>query len=261
MKNYLIVHILLLILFMIAYQCSHAQNDYLITTRGDTVRGELKLMFYTPEKRIQITKDKEKSTYTILNTKSFFFKGEIYKPAKGPEGYTFMKLIKPGYLSLLAFQVEKSATYDGRYLLKADGNGIEVPNLGFKKQLAKFLADCDAVSLKLEQDVYSKRDLETIVDEYNACIETKTIKAAQTITKEKETGVKANSWDALTEKINSHDDFEGKSTALEMTADIKSRLQRGEKIPTFVIDGLKNVLAGQTDLKEALQLALSEIGY
>ncbi len=109
--------------------------------------------------------------------------------------------------------------------------------------------------------MYGKKDLEKIVDEYNACIESKTIKTAQTITQEKETGVKANSWDALTEKINNHDDFEGKGTALKMTADIKSRLQRGEKIPSFVIDGLKNVLASQTDLKEALQLALSEIGY
>ncbi|HEX5170680.1 MAG TPA: hypothetical protein VFW11_16015 [Cyclobacteriaceae bacterium] len=261
MKNYTIIHILLFLLFMLAYQCSHAQSDYLVTTRGDTVRGELKLLFYGPEKKVQVKTDKDKTTYSILNTKSFFYEGEYYRPAKGPEGYLFMKVIKPGYLSILAYQVDKSSSYDGRYLMRADGQGIEVPNIGFKKQMSRFLSDCESVSLKIEQDTYNKRDLEQIVDEYNLCIDKKTAQTNQAISQEKEKGTKANSWDVLVEKINQHADFEGKETALEMTADIKNRLQRGEKIPAFVVDGLKNTLAEQTELKEALQIALTEIGY
>jgi len=261
MKNYLILHILLLIVFMVAYQCSHAQSDYLVTTRGDTVRGELKLLFYGPEKKVQVKTEKDKTIYSILNTKSFYYQNEIHQPAKGPDGYVFMKLLKPGYLSLLAFQMDKATSYDGRFLLKADGNGIEVPNLGFKKQMSKFLSDCDAVSVKLDQDGYSKKDLEIIVDEYNKCITGKTNEVQRAIATGRDTGTKTNSWDALAENIKQQPDFDGKATALEMTTDIKSRIQRGEKVPNFVVDGLKSTLAQQPDLKEALEKALSEIGY
>jgi hypothetical protein len=261
MKNYLIVHILLFILFMLVYQCSQAQEDYLVTTRGDTVRGELKLLFYGPEKKIQVKSESGKELYSILNTKTFFYGGDYYRPAKSPDGYVFMKIIKSGYLSILAFQVEKASTYDGRFLLKADGQGLEVPNLGFKKQVAKFLGDCESVSYKLENDVYGKKDLEKIVDEYNACIEGKSAQTTQAITREKDAGVKSNTWDTLIEKINQHPDFEGKSTALEMATDIKSRVQRGEKVPNFVIDGLKKTLDEQSELKPVLEQALSEIGY
>ncbi len=261
MKNYIIIHILFLILFMLAYQCSRAQNDFLVTTRGDTVKGELKLMFYAAEKKVQVKNEDGKNVYSILNTKSFTYGNEIYKPVKGPYGYAFMKLLKPGYLSLLTFQVDKSTSYDGRFLLKADGDGMEVPNLGFKKQMSKFLGDCDALKVKLDQDVYSKKDLETIVDEYNNCIAAKTTDVEKKISTEKEKGTKSTSWDTLTESINQHADFEGKATALEMTADIKSRIQRGEKVPNFIIDGLKSTLSQQPDLKEVLEKALAEIGY
>ena len=261
MKNYIIIHILFLLLFMLAYQCSRAQSDFLVTTRGDTVKGELKLMFYSPEKKVQVKNEDGKNIYSILNTKSFTYENEIYKPVKGPYGYAFMKILKSGYLSLLAFQVDKSTSYDGRFLLKADGNGIEVPNLGFKKQMSKFLADCDALRVKLDQDAYSKKDLETIVDEYNNCIDGRTVEVEEKISREKDTGNKSNAWDTLIESINQHADFEGKATALEMTADIKSRLQRGEKVPNFIVDGLKSTLSPQADLKEVLEKALSEIGY
>jgi hypothetical protein len=260
-KKYSSFKFLFIVIFMLIHYVSAAQDNYLVTTRGDTVKGELKLLFYGPEKKVQVKNAEGKTLYSILHTKSFFYENETYLPAKGPYGYAFMKLLKPGYMSLLAFQVDKATTYDGRFLLKGDGKGLEVPNLGFKKQLARFLADCEAISLKIEQDVYSKKDLETIVDEYNQCIAGKTIAVEQVIVKEKETHTKSNSWDSLIEQINQHADFEGKSTALEMTADIKSRVQRGEKVPNFVIDGLKSTLSQQADLKETLEKALAEIGY
>lgn len=245
---------------MLAYQCAAAQSDYLVTTRGDTVRGEFKLMFYTPEKQVQVKNGKEKTTYSILETKTFSYENEIYRPVKGPNGYTFMKVIKDGYLSLMAFQMDKANAYDGRYLTKADGSGMEVPNLGFKKNMARFLEDCEAVNTKIEQDTYNKKDLEEIVDEYNRCIDKKTTAMETAIAQRSETGSAQSSWDELIEGINQHADFPDKATALEMTNDIKKRISRGEKVPNFVVDGLKNILSGQNDLKELLDKALAEIG-
>ena len=259
MKNYTIIHILIFLVFMLAYQCASAQ-DYLVTTRGDTVRGEFKLMFYTPNKQVQVKNGKEKSTYSILETKTFRYDNEIYRPVKGPQGYTFMKVIKDGYLSLLAFQIDKANTYDGRYLTKADGSGMEVPNLGFKKNMARFLEDCESVSTKIDQDTFNKKDLENIVDEYNTCIDRKTSAMESAMVKRTEIKNSQSSWDELIEGINQHDDFPDKATALEMTTDIKKRISRGEKVPNFVVDGLKNILASQNDLKELLNKALAEIG-
>lgn len=260
MKNYVILPILIFFLLVATYQCASAQDDYLVTTRGDTVRGELKLMFYTPEKKVQVKNGKDKTTYSILETKSFSYDNEIYQPVKGPYGYAFMKTLKEGYLSLMAFQIDKATAYDGRYLLKVDGRGMEVPNLGFKKNMARFLEDCESVSTKIDQDNYSKKDLEEIVDEYNQCIESKTNAMETAIAQKKEVSNTQNSWDALIEEINQHPDFPDKSTAIEMSNDIKKRVQRGEKVPNFVVDGLKNILAGQNDLKESLDRALTEIG-
>jgi hypothetical protein len=260
MKNCTIDHVLLFLVFMLAYQCASAQSDYLVTTRGDTVRGEFKLMFYAPDKKVQVKNGKDKTTYSILETKSFSFENEIYKPVKGPDGYAFMKVIKGGYLSLMAFQMKNATSYDGRYLLKIDGQGMEVPNLGFKKNMVKFLDDCEAVSTKIDQDTYNKKNLEDIVDEYNICITNKTNVMETAIAQRKETGSSQNSWDELIEKINQHEDFPDKATAVEMATDIKKRISRGEKAPNFVVDGLKNILANQNDLKEILDNALAEMG-
>jgi hypothetical protein len=80
------------------------------------------------------------------------------------------------------------------------------------------------------------------------------------IAQRSETNSSQNSWDQLMENINQHADFPDKATALEMTSDIKKRISRGEKVPNFVVDGLKNILSGQSDLKESLDKALAEIG-
>ena len=85
--------------------------------------------------------------------------GEVFQPVKGPYGYTFMKLVKSGYLSLLSFQPENQSSYDGMWLLKKDGDGIEVPNLTFEKGMKKFLSDCPALVKKIDNDVYNKKRL------------------------------------------------------------------------------------------------------
>src|SRR5688572_6281830 len=118
MKNLTIIHILLFLLLMLVHQCAGAQ-DYVLTTRGDSLTGEVKPLLYGPEKKVQLTaSDNEKSTLSLFQIREFSSKGEIYHPVKGESGYVFMKLIQPGYLSLYAFQPENQVRFDGLLLKK-----------------------------------------------------------------------------------------------------------------------------------------------
>jgi hypothetical protein len=170
-----------------------------------------------------------------------------------------MKLIKPGYLSILSFQAENQTSYDGLWLLKKDGDGIEVPNLTFEKGMKKFLDDCPALVKKIDNDVLNKKDLNQIVDEYNACmsnpvpVEEKPI-AAKPSQPEKDLAA----WDALEAKVKSQPDFPEKGNALEMISEIKSKLSTSQKVPNFLIEGLKSSL-NQDVFKAELESALKAI--
>src|SRR5688500_16900625 len=129
MKKFAVIHILLFVLLMLVYQCAGAQ-DYVLTTRGDSITGEVKPLLYGPEKKVQIVSgDKEKTTFSVFQIRAFSSEGEIYHPVRSDNGYVFMKLIKPGYLSLYTFQLENQSRFDGLFLKKLDGDNLSVPNL------------------------------------------------------------------------------------------------------------------------------------
>ena len=257
--KYIVIHIVLLLLFLLIHQCSSAQADYLVTTSGDTVRGEIKMLLYGNEKRVQVKSENGKETYSIFQTKGFNYDNQLYHPVKGPEGYTFMKLLKSGYLSLYAFTPSNSTTYSNQLLLKADGDALEVPNLGFKKRMADFLGDCGDTGAHIESGDLTKKELDQIIDEYNKCIQAKTRKLENAIALNMNKKEKFSAWDSLEDAIKTQPDFDGKTTSLEMLEDIKKRIARNEQIPNFILEGLKSTLASQTQLKDALEKALAEI--
>jgi hypothetical protein len=259
MKNFTIIHILLFILLMLAYQCTRAQ-DLVVTSKGDTIVGDVKPITYGVEKKVQVTaSDRKKSILSIFQTKAYVLKGETYHPVKHDGGYTFMKLVKPGYLSLYAFQLPNQVAFDGLYLVKRGGTGMEVPNLSFKKYMSRFLQDCPDVASRIDEGDLSKKNLDKIVDEYNQCIESNTVDHEKVITENRESTKKISAWDVLEDKVKNKSDFEGKSDALEMISDIKNKISRGEKIPNFLIEGLKTSLS-ETDLDADLQNAVRESG-
>jgi hypothetical protein len=262
MKNLTIIHILLFIILMIAYTCSSAQ-DYVVTVVGDTLKGNIKPLHFGPEQKVQVTDSKKnKTTVSIFKTRSYAYHGEIFQPVRGEKGYVFMKLLKPGYLSLYAFQPENQSTYDGRYLVMKDGRSMEVPNLNFKKMMSKFLGDCASTSDGIMSGTYSKQNLDAIIDDYNQCMDKKVfasapLKASPVVEKVKEEKP-TPALNTLEDKIKAHGEFEGKKDALDMVAEIKNKIQQGEKIPNFLVGGLKSTLAS-TDLKEDADKALAEI--
>jgi hypothetical protein len=258
MKTFGIIHIILFFVLMLVYQCVSAQ-DYVVNVKGDTLTGSIKPLTFGPDKKVQVTSaDKKKTVVPIFQVKAYSLKGEIFQPVKGPSGYTFMKLLKAGYVSLYAFQLENQTSYDGRFLLKRDGTGTEVPNLSFKKITSRFFSDCPAIESKIEDGTYGKKELDTIIDEYNACINGRTAEHTQVIATRTEQVKKINSWDILETKVKALSEFEGKTNALEMIGEIKNKISKSEKVPNFLINGLKGTLT-QPELQADLETALKEL--
>lgn len=258
MKAFSTLHIILLLILLLLYHCSSAQ-DFVVTTGADTIHGEIRPMMFGVEKKVQVKNDEGKETYSILETRLYSIDNVSYYPVKGPYGYTFMQLVKSGYLSLFRFQPEKSTVFSGTYLRKADGNGIELPNLGFKKQMTEFLSDCGDVSERIESGEMKRADIEQIVDDYNACIDQRTTNVRQDIRQHFEAKSAMTVWEDLEKAVKRGDDFESRSTALEMIADVKNRISRKEKVPNFILDGLKNALGARPELSEPLTAAIAAL--
>jgi hypothetical protein len=257
MKSYCIVPVLIALLLMLAYECSG--QDYVVTTKNDTIRGDVKPLNYGNDKKVQVTSaDKKKTVLAVTQTFGFSYRGEIFHPVRTEKGYVFMKLIKPGYLSLYGFQLENQVTYDGRYLVKKDGSRLEVPNITFKKSLTRFLNDCEVVAAKIDQGVLGRTKLDLVVDEYNACIDNKSAETSKVIAVHAEQTKKAAAWDVLEEKLSAEPDFEGKKDALDMVNEIKKKIKRSEKVPNFLVEGLKSALANR-NLQPELEAALKEL--
>jgi hypothetical protein len=259
MKSFSFVQIFLIIILVFAYQCSKGQ-DRLVTLKGDTITGDIKPLVYGMEKKIQITTaDKKKTIYPMFQIKNYTVKGEKFQPVKGPTGYAFMKVLKEGYLSLYAFQPENQMSYDGLYLQKKDGSGTEVPNLSFKKIMKNFLSECPNIATQIDNGSLGKKDLNNIVDGYNDCIKSKSNEYTKTVSATPQPPVKdTNAWTDLEGKLKSSTDFKEKNNVLEMITEIRNKLSKGEKIPNFLIEGLKSTLQ-DTPFREDLNKALSDM--
>lgn len=256
-NNHIVLHILLFLLLMLFFKAVGAQ-DYVLTSRGDSLTGEVKPLFYGPEKRIQLTgTDDEKSTYSLFQVREFSHNDEIYHPVKSDMGYVFMKLLQPGYLSLYAYQLENQTRFDGLFLRKLDGDNMTVPNLGFKKYMSKFLEDCPSVAERIKSGALNKKDLTEVIEAYNACVQNRTTDHEKVIAVRQEQTSKINAWVDLEEKIREKE-FSEKNSALEMIAEIRKKIQRRESIPNFLIEGLKNSLK-ETGLANELEQALAEL--
>lgn len=258
MKKLKLLQLWLVVFCLFVSKVGSAQTDYVVTIKGDTIRGSVKYLNSGLDKRVQLTPlNGKKIVYTVLQTAAFKLGADTYCPVRNAEGYVYMKLLKTGYLSLYAFQQPNQFTWDGRYLLKKDGQGIEVPNLGFKKTLNKFLVECLSVTARIMSGELTKTKIIEIIDQFNDCIDANTKKPA--VTQQIEQPEKIIAWSALEKNINDLPAFEQKTNALEMIAEIKSKINKGEKIPNFLTEGLKEALKDQPSIKETLDNALAEL--
>ncbi len=256
MKQYLFFFLLLLASFS-----SYAQTDQVITLKGDTLTG--KVSFSDGKSYVQtitIKKEKGKSHFKVYEVKSLNIDEELYKTIKVYGKYQLGLVIKEGSLSLykiLDVEVSTSNEYATSVLIKLDGSLLIVPNIGFKKYMATFLKDCDSVVNGLENKEYKKADVEKIVDDYNNCIELNAAKAKNVAPKVNLQPQKVKQVEALIMAVEKESDIPDKKNVLEMLQDVKSKLNDGAKIPTYLKGALQESLKDYDLLLTQLSQILS----
>ncbi|HMQ00489.1 MAG TPA: hypothetical protein PKC24_11965 [Cyclobacteriaceae bacterium] len=244
-------------IFLLSIQL-FAQGDYIITLRGDTIRGETHILSKTIPEQVQLSNAGKKQNFHPLQAKEFTHNGEIYRSVKNYETYQFMKLLQEGYLSLYAYRNEKQSTFDGRLMVKKDGTIMDVPNIGFKRKMVSFISEYPELADKIESGELGRFDLEEIIESFNTYISQKTVPGI-------EESLDDNTREALTitdnllNKVNQAANFEGKDDAKAMLADIKSKLQRREQIPSYLQQALKGMMAGNAELSALTQELLNKL--
>lgn len=240
--------LLLTNLFLSAY----AQQDFLVTLKGDTLYGTVFCTRLGQMQRIEYSTGKKKQYFTPVQVRTLRSGNDHYFPVRTTNGYQIMKLLKPGYLSLYAFQLENQITWDGLYLLKKDGSGLEYSGLLFKKRMSKFLEDCPEIRQQIEEKELKRSDLEEIVDLYNQCIEERT--QIQTTTAKR-----IIRWEELEQKVRDMPAFEGQADALDMIREIRRKIDNGETVPRFMRENLRSILKPYTAVSELLDQLLNEL--
>lgn len=240
---------------------SAGQSNYAVTVRGDTLRGDMQVMTYDLQDRLVVVQNKKKKNYTALEVQTLYIDSVLYKVQRLENGYRYMQVLRSGFLSLYGFRMKNQFSYDGRMLIKMDGAWLEVPNLGFKKQMSEFLSDCDVLAEKIRAAELTRKDLDQIIDEYNECARTK--KAIQLMT----TAAIAPTGDTQSPQLEALKVLAARVQGVglpnqkdvdDLLADLAAKLRAGQTIPNYQIGALKEFLAGK-DVDAALSRFLESL--
>jgi hypothetical protein len=239
----------------------YSQSDYAVTVKGDTLKGRTKILTYDILDRVQVVVNNKKKVFTALEVRSVFKDGAMYHTIKYDKGYQFMKLLKPGFLSLYAYRMPNQSGYDGRFLVKKDASSMEVPNLTFKKSMANFLESCKEVQERIKSGDLGRRDLDQIIDRYNSClqfdIEKKVEKPVVISEAESEKMIAVNS---LISKVEVSSDFAEKADVLDLLKDLRTKVGRNEILPNYISKDIKRYLSAQPQFAEDVEKLLALIG-
>lgn len=253
-------HTILLIIFSIISISGYSQKDQVITLQGDTLIG--KVSFTTNSNQTQtiyIKNGKEKMQFKVYEIKSLVKGKNIYHTIKISDQYQLTLLKKEGYLSLYWFMDKFSSTpqqFSAAILIKADGAQLIVPNLGFKKQVGNFLIDCNSVSTAFAEDEYKKSDINTIIDDYNNCIDKNTDKLEMASLKSNLTNEKIDKINNLIRDIEKDGSLTDTESIVEMLNEVSAKIKEGDAIPNFLQNALSASLSTNTDFTNQLNQIL-----
>lgn len=229
-------------------------QDYVVTLKNDTLRGEAKIMTYDFIDRVQVTEGKKKTQFTAIQVRSVNIEKEAFHPVLTIDGYRLLKLVTPGYLSLYLARPPEGDRYDVPYLVKRDGSALEVPNLTFKKAIGRFLDDCAMMNQKIAEGEFGRKNLEQIIKDYNACIDNQTNTIhAQTVSQD---GPKMRALTLLTNKIGQASSLPSQKDALDILKDITEKAKNNQTIPNYLLEGLKGLLKDYPDSQPELEKVL-----
>jgi hypothetical protein len=251
MKNLLVFVIVVFTSIILTAQ----DQDYVITLKNDTIYGKVKIINSQGSSQLITVKNgKEKTNFKVYQIKSVdTSKGEFHT-LKIREQYQLARLIKSGYLSYYKFSDDENSnsSYDTPILIKRSGSQKEVSNIGFRKHIGQFLSDCEVVKEKFDSNAYSKNDLNQIIDDYNQCINDRTVamNKTQNIKTNRNNSVKQIT--TIINAINSSETSDNRSEIIDMLKDVQGKLKNGENIPSYLMGALKDKMSTTPRLLQQL---------
>lgn len=247
----------IIITLSVVWSLTARGQDYVITIKNDTVRGQAKIMAYDIIDRIQVNDGKKKSQFTAIQVRSAFISNQYFQPVRTENGYQMMQLVKPGFLGLYLARRTSSLSYEVQYLVKRDGSATEVPNLSFKKIMGNFLKDCSIIQEKIEKGELGKKNIDQIIIEYNQCLDNQAkLSIAATPVDMEDPRLVALM--ALKEKLESSL-APSKKDALDILNDLREKVKNKQTVPNYLLESLKGLLKDVPDCQSELEKALSAL--
>ena len=248
MRNYCLA----LACFILSCAPLFAQNDYVATTRGDTLYGQVVFRSYNKQPdKVMLKNEEGKKLYAPIQLKALHSKKNTFHTVKHNGRYEFMKLVQGGYLSVYFRKADEQWEYAEMVLTKRDGSSVSVPNLSFRKTMVNFLDGCEVVKKRVNDRVYGKKEMEAIVKEYNECITQNTArvslnKVTQPATTQQPrpepVDMDTPQFKALSEikgRLKTSTNIQNKQEVYELIDDLESRLMEKKPIPSYLIAPLR----------------------
>ena len=242
----------------VSAQDSEEVESYVVNLKSDTIYGKVVIHIRKGQMQsVSVKTEEDKLNFKVYQVLAVATDdGSIYHTKKILEKYQFAKLVYPGYASYYLYSSEEVAAdkFTQQVLIKPDGQHVTFSSLAFRKRVAEFLGDCEAVQLKIEEGEYKRKDLEAILDEYNSCIISQTEMRAQAIAKAPTLSTseqaKIDAFAGFVQKVAKMDEFNGNKELMDMLNDVQSKLTDKESIPGYLKGAIKEQFGDQTDLVE-----------
>lgn len=225
-------------------------QDYLVTTKMDTVRGKLSISSYATIDKVLVTQPQKKKTeYPATSIFSIFQDSTFYQTVRVPDAYRIMRIGKTGPVSLCYARQSPGTPFDVPYLVKRTGASMQVTVIRFRKSVSTFLSDCSRIGEMIEREELGRKDLDRIIDEYNRCINKQTSQPFL---------ITENPLLSALSKMNKRfeADTSAPSDAVDILKDIYGKVKDGKEVPHYLIEGLKNALGNRADYQEDLEALL-----
>ncbi|CAN5387968.1 hypothetical protein BH09BAC3_BH09BAC3_14540 [soil metagenome] len=222
-------------------------QDYVVTLKSDTLRGKAQIMTYDRMDRVDIAVNKKKSHFTCIQVKTVSINSETYHPVRTETGYRFMKLQIPGFLSLYLARRENGFLYEIETFVKRDGSSLEVPGISFKKILSNYLEDCQEVADKIKTDVLTRKDVVEILNQYNSCVDTRTLATITANSYKAAIDPLITSLNELKTKVEKNSSVVQKD-ALDILKDITSKVTAAQTVPNYLLEGFKESVKNSPEL-------------
>jgi hypothetical protein len=239
-------------LLIVASSLRGYAQDYLVTTKRDTLRGRLSISSFPTMDKVVVAVDRKKAEFPGTSVHVLVLDSQVFKPVRTPDAYRLMKLSRDGMVSLYYARQSPGTPYNIPFVVKRSGEAMEVTSLRFKKRMATFLAECSSIKTKIEQDKLGKKDLEKIIDEYNLCLDQQTRKTM--VSSEDPRLVALNTMNSRFEK-----DATITSDARDILKDIYGKVRENKSIPNYLIEGLRESLKDKGEYQEDLEILIGKL--